>query len=259
MVEKFFFLSGLPRSGSTLLTSLLSQNPDVHSEGSTAVCQLMWDAQQSCRSKSFEALSATGKFEEVQYNLCSTIPFMYYHSTPKKYIVDKCRAWPLTDNMQLIKDYITSNPKIVILVRPVGDVVNSFLHLKKSNGEQFYCVDRLLEEWSEPLIRPYNAAVYSKNHNNGEFLFVDYDRFIATPQNEINRIYNFFGLPVFNHSFSDITNQNPEDDSFYGVQGFHEIRSEINKRDLSNLLSEEVKAKCDLLTMQLYENLDLGD
>jgi len=46
--SQFVCLSGLPRSGSTLLSAILSQNPLIHAEGNSAVCQLMWDMQMSC-------------------------------------------------------------------------------------------------------------------------------------------------------------------------------------------------------------------
>jgi hypothetical protein len=36
--EQMFFLAGLPRTGSSLLTNILSQNPDILSEGSSGLC-----------------------------------------------------------------------------------------------------------------------------------------------------------------------------------------------------------------------------
>ncbi len=41
--KNFYFISGLPRTGSTLLSSILYQNPLIHTEGNSALCQLMWD------------------------------------------------------------------------------------------------------------------------------------------------------------------------------------------------------------------------
>jgi hypothetical protein len=35
--ENMFFLAGLPRTGSSLLTNILSQNPDILSEGSSGL------------------------------------------------------------------------------------------------------------------------------------------------------------------------------------------------------------------------------
>ena len=60
-MEQFVCLSGLPRSGSTLLTAILSQNPLIHAEGNSAVCQLMWDLHQSGLTTAKEQLKANGR------------------------------------------------------------------------------------------------------------------------------------------------------------------------------------------------------
>jgi hypothetical protein len=39
--EQMFFLGGLPRTGSSLLTNILSQNPDILSEGSSGLLMTM--------------------------------------------------------------------------------------------------------------------------------------------------------------------------------------------------------------------------
>ena len=39
---KFYFDCGLPRSGSTLLTALLNQNPDIHAGTLSPVFELMY-------------------------------------------------------------------------------------------------------------------------------------------------------------------------------------------------------------------------
>jgi len=59
--KKFFFISGLPRTGSTLLSSILYQNPLIHAEGNSALCQLMWDNYISCLCNSKEQLIANNK------------------------------------------------------------------------------------------------------------------------------------------------------------------------------------------------------
>jgi hypothetical protein len=39
--EQMFFLAGLPRTGSSLLTNILSQNPDILSEGSSGLLPII--------------------------------------------------------------------------------------------------------------------------------------------------------------------------------------------------------------------------
>ena len=62
-MDKFVALSGLPRSGSTLLSSILSQNINIHAEGNSAICQLMWDAQCSVLGTANQQLIASNKID----------------------------------------------------------------------------------------------------------------------------------------------------------------------------------------------------
>lgn len=259
MVEKFFFLSGLPRSGSTLLSAILSQNPDIHAEGNSALCQMMWDAQQSCRSTAFEQLVANNRFEKMQGMLCATLPYMFYDNVDAKYVVDKCRSWTLSDNMQMVRDYITDTPKVVVLVRPIEDIVRSFMQLNIDNGRVDVNPEDMLADWSEPIIRSYNGAMHAKQNNNGEFLFVDYDKFVAEPNKQIERICLFFDLPVFAYDLSDIQNKHPENDAVYGLAGQHDVRNTISKRKIDYVLSDEIQKKCEELTNNLYSDLDIGE
>ena len=73
MSKDIFFLSGLPRTGSTLLTSILSQNSNIHTEGNSALCQLMWDMQVSC-----ETTQQISNKPGLQDKLISEIPNIFY-------------------------------------------------------------------------------------------------------------------------------------------------------------------------------------
>jgi hypothetical protein len=65
MIKKIIALSGLPRSGSTLLSSILSQNIDIHAEGNSAVCQLMWDMEVSCNTSGQEQIKANKREKTI--------------------------------------------------------------------------------------------------------------------------------------------------------------------------------------------------
>ena len=128
-----FFLSGLPRTGSTLLSSILSQNPEIYAGGNSAVCQLMWDMQVSCEVNAREQLMANYK-TNTQDDLVRAIPAIYYKDVNQTYIFDKCRSWTMPANLQMIRRYITDKPKILVLTRPIDEIVESFVKLRKANG-----------------------------------------------------------------------------------------------------------------------------
>jgi sulfotransferase len=224
----FVALSGLPRTGSTLLSSILSQNPEVHAEGNSAVCQLMWDMQQSCKGAALEQLQANGR-QADQDALVSSIPAIYYRDVKAMHIVDKCRSWTLPDNMAMMRRYITENPKVIVLTRPIDEIVESFIRLRKANGWDNPEVG-LLDPMSEPIMRSQFGVEHAQKTNTGEFLFIEYKDLINNPGEIVEEIYTFCNWEPYQHSFTNIINKYPEDDSVYGLIGMHDIRPEIGVR-----------------------------
>ena len=43
MNNNYIFLSGMLRTGSNLLSSILNQNENIYSEGISALCNILWD------------------------------------------------------------------------------------------------------------------------------------------------------------------------------------------------------------------------
>lgn len=243
----FFTMSGLPRTGSTLLSSILSQNPDIHAEGNSAVCQLMWDAYVSCEQNCKEQLQANNRVY-TKYDIISSIPELYYKGVTSKYIVDKCRSWTIPANMDLIYNYINATPKIIVLIRPIEQIIASFLNLPK-NGEDIY--KHLLEPHSEPLMRSYDGVLNAMKNNSGEFIFITYDELVDDTKSTLDKIYKFCGWEPFEHDLTNIVNKFPEDDSVYGTIGQHDVRSTIGKQEYSIMLSDETLRKCKELNKQI--------
>ena len=186
------FLSGLPRTGSTLLSAILSQNPEIHAEGNSAVCQLMWDAQQSCERS--EQLAANNR-QATQDALVASIPAIYYRDVRARHIVDKCRSWTLPDNMKMIRRYITDDPKVIVMIRPLDDIVASFVRLRKANGWTNGDAG-LLDPMSEPIMRSQFGVEYARATNSGEFHFIQYADLVADPAAVLLSLYDFMGWLV---------------------------------------------------------------
>lgn len=236
MGKDIVFLSGLPRTGSTLLTSILSQNPDIHTEGNSALCQLMWDMQVSCEQTE-QMLNKPGLSDK----LISELPNIFYENASGS-IIDKCRSWTLPANLELINKYITKTPKIIVMTRPILEIVESFVFIRKMNG----WVDPeqgLLDEGSEPIMRSLAGVNYAKQINTGQFLFVEYQDLLDKTETILDRIYDFFGWKKFKHNLKDIKNPTPEADVAIGLVGLHDIRPNISKRNIDVKLSAGLRNK----------------
>lgn len=240
-------LSGLPRTGSTLLSAILSQNPEIHAEGNSAVCQLMWDMQCSVYGTANQQLIASDRLD-TGIELIKNIPNVYYKDVTASTVIDKCRSWTLPDNMAMLNRYFEHKPKVLVLERPLIEIVRSFVALRQANNYQGDPEEGLLDTWSEPIMRSYEGVKWAKTNNNGEFLFIQYDDLLNNTKSTINKIYEFCELESFEHDFNNIVNKHPENDEVYGMLGQHDIRPTINKRDLDVKLSKEMIAKCESLS-----------
>ena len=246
-MSKFIALSGLPRSGSTLLSAILSQNPNIHAEGNSAVCQLMWDMQKSCNINAKEQLLANNRINTAQ-DLIASIPNIYYKDVKESNIIDKCRSWTLPDNMDMLYKYITKSPKVIVLERPLIQIVKSFVYLRKENNWQGNLEQGLLDDWSEPIVRSLNGVKWAKANNKGEFIFIQYDELINHPKDTIDKIYTFCKLKPFKHDFNNIINKHPENDEVYKMLGQHDVRPTISKRNIDIKLSKSIIEKCKQLS-----------
>tara|TARA_R110000751_G_scaffold43500_2_gene100323 strand:+ start:711 stop:1412 length:702 start_codon:yes stop_codon:yes gene_type:complete len=224
----FCFLSGLPRTGSTVLSAILSQNPALHAGPNSPVCQLMWDAQVSCETAAGEQLAASRRLD-FQQQYVAEIPHLFYAATSATTVVDKCRSWTMPDNMAMIRRYITPTPRVIVMTRPVDEVVDSFLAVYDANGIPI-TREQLLAEGSEPVMRSNDGARAAAESQTGEYLFVTYADFMADPASTLRRIYEFCDWEPFAHNYDQIVCTHPEDDTFYGLAGLHTVRPTVGAR-----------------------------
>jgi len=250
--DQFVCLSGLPRSGSTLLSAILCQNPKIHAEGNSALCQLMWDMEQSLLYKCNEQISANNRNNTI-HDLISNIPNIYYKDIDvnEKIVVDKCRTWTLHDNVELLKKYVDKNIKIIVLERPIVEIVNSIVKLYKKNNRIIH-IEKLLDIGTDPIMRPFEGIINSKKNNiENIFLCISYKELIETPEETIKKIYNFCNWEYFNHDFNNIIPKYIENDEVYGLNGFHDVFNKIKVNSSEIDLPENIIEKCLLIDNKL--------
>jgi len=247
---QFVCLSGLPRSGSTILSAILNQNPLIHAEGNSAVCQFLWDMHQSGTVNAVEQLKGNQREHTVK-DLISQIPKIYYKdiAPSKQIIVDKCRAWTNASNVDLLRKYIEPDIKIIVLERSVEAIMKSFMKLYQQNNWNENQIHDTLKAMLIPNMEPVMRSIIGinlakKNNINETFLFIQYNDLLANPTETIQRIYTFCGWTPYTHDFQNIVNKHPENDTFYKLKGFHTIRPTLLKEENSVVLPPDIQAKC---------------
>lgn len=191
----------------------------------------MWDMQVSCWNT-----EQIQNRPDVQDRLISSIPKIFYQGVEGN-ILDKCRSWTMPANLELIDKYITKSPKIVVMLRPIIDIVRSFVYIRQSNNwsdpEQ-----GLFDAGSDPIMRSLDGVKHSKFVDNGQFLYVWYDDLVNSPKATIDRIYDFCGWDNFEHTYDNIKNLKPERDDLLNMIGLHDIRPNLARRSIDITLSE---------------------
>jgi len=263
MNGKYFFDSGLPRSGTTLLSAILNQNPDLHTGPMSPVFGSMMALEDHLRySEEANIYQKPDSFHSMVSGLIGN----YYKDVNKPYIIDKCRAW--SGQIARIKHYITDNPKIIVTVRNPLDILSSFITLIEKNKNQISFIDRYLIQQKKELTTE-NRCDFLMGRDSGviyQSIFglmdglkeyrecihlIEYEDLINDPDNTISNIYNFLEIEYFEHDFNNIVKKYSENDNLYRLSGMHEIRTKLEKKSkpYEEVLSEEVISK--------YKNLEL--
>lgn len=248
-MKTIFFYSGLPRSGSTMLGALLSQHSELYCSALSPIVELMFYTEDYFLNKSEHF--AAYKNKDGMHEVLKNIPQSYYSKIEKQYILDKNRAWP--NNINTIKQYINSNPKIICVVRDVNSILASFINLinnTKNNKVNF--IDKYLIDHNIPLTTENRCALLMspqgivnqslwalhqayKNNNNKYLYLVEYENIIKNPEETVNNIIKYLDLPSYKFDFDNIVNNVQEDDSVYNLPGMHEVRKEIKDNKLNAL------------------------
>ena len=232
-----YFLSGLPRSGSTLLGSILNQNPDVYVSPTSPLLDLL-----CLQNEAINRVSQQYTFDvqEQAASIYDALPLAYYHSIKKPHIIDKHRAW--ARNVMPAQMHISKNPKVICTNRPVAEVVTSFIKLINKDPDNFIDAalkkkrkalttnTRAMELWESYIKDPWESLRIGLENYKDNLHFVDYTNLVNDPQNTINGIYDFLEIDRYEHSFDNISNTCGEaKDSAWGLRDLHTIRNKLEK------------------------------
>ena len=99
-MKNYAFMAGLPRSGSTLLSSILSQNPEIYSGPNSPMCGMMFNLERSIYAS--EQYAAYPK-PEVMSKTVTGLLDGYYSDIDKPFVIDKSREWPLPEHFEMLK------------------------------------------------------------------------------------------------------------------------------------------------------------
>jgi sulfotransferase len=214
------YLAGMPRSGSTLLASLLNQNPDVFVSSSSPLCNVLYHSERLWSEQ--VALEANPNPDGVNTVLRSVIP-AFYANRDESLIIDKAFTWGTPENLANLMRFAPNEPKFIVMDRNRSEVCASLERLMSENpAARLSSPDEMLRRCEAS----FNNLTKAMPHN---CVVVHYDELVSDTATVLRRIYAFFGMPDYEHQLTDIRNSSTDDDSVWGVREMHQVRPEIRK------------------------------
>ena len=232
--KQLFFLVAQPRSGNTLFASIMNQNPEIACTPNSITLEIM---------KDLFLLKDTDVFQNYPDhrsldNVLDVVYDNYYKDWPQPIIIDRGPVMT-PGNFALMQKHFKRSFKCIVLLRDTVDVLASYMKWYTENPDAF--VNKLASTDEEKLgiIMNNKGAVAKeleaiKNAYNYPNIchFVKYDDLVAQPEQEIRKVYQFMGLPYFNHKFEDLqqveVNGIKYNDTIVG-KNMHNIRSVVRK------------------------------
>lgn len=262
--KTYYFMAGLPRSGSTLLSSILNQNPRIYSGPSSPVTGLMLTLENQLAND--ELFLAYPKPRQAG-RIISSVLENYYSDIEKPVIIDKNRSW--VNRVHYIPGYFNTEAKIICPVRNISEILASFISMHRRNGfvseaGKINFLDDMLVKSNLPLTDENRCQILVgqngilgqsyfgikdalvKGYQNN-LHFVEYDDLINDPKATIEKLYDFLGEEYYEHDFSKIENIHKERDAeVYGFTDMHDVRSSIGKvsADPADVLPESILKQC---------------
>lgn len=233
-----YFLSGLPRSGSTVLAAILNQHPDLYVSPTSGLIDLMGNLANSWQNNPTNAVQ--GRDDQEICNLLLAVAEAKYEHVNKEHIIDKSRGWPDPNIMDQMEQVLGCPPKIIATVRSVPDCAASFVRIKKpEDKDTFIVTSQVMSHLRNSYMTLYNGW----KHKPENFCMIDYDELMAEPETQLDRIINFLGISDFKFDFLNIEGSvvKERDEEVWNIPGLHDVQPVLerqHKEDSKDVLGE---------------------
>ena len=248
MQNGLHFISGLPRSGSTLLAAILRQNPRFHAGMSSPVGSLFL-ALQGAMSRRNEAAVFIGDGQKRE--LLKGIFDSYYHAIhPQQIVFDTNRAW-CSKLPTLVP--LFPQAKVICCVRHVPWIMDSIERLIRENAFElsgifgfeslntvYTRVNRLAV--SDGLVGfaldALREAFWSEHADR--LILIGYEALTQKPEHTLRTLYEFLGEPWFEHDFDNVEFEAEQFDLALGTPNLHRVRRKVESIERQSVLPPEL-------------------
>jgi sulfotransferase len=248
MQNGIHFISGLPRSGSTLLSAILRQNPRFHGGMSSPVGSLFMAMQGATSRRNETAIFID---EAQKKELLRGIFAAYYHAIhPNNVVFDTNRAW-CSKLPALVR--LFPQARVICCVRHVPWIMDSIERIIRespfelsgifgfeASNTVYTRVNRLAA--SDGLvgfaIDALREAFFGEHADR--LILVGYEALSRQPRETLQQIYQFLGETWFEHDFNKVEYEAPEFDIALGTPNLHTVRRKVEWIERKSVLPPEL-------------------
>jgi sulfotransferase len=248
MQNGIHFISGLPRSGSTLLAAILRQNPRFHA-GMLSPVGSLFMAMQGATSRRNE--TAVFIDEAQRLELHRGVFTAYYHAIQRdKVVFDSNRAW-CSKLPALVRLFPAA--RVICCVRHVSWIMDSIERIIRQNPFElsgifgfeasntvYTRVSRLAA--SEGMvgfaIDALREAFFGEHADR--LILVSYEALAKQPRETLRQLYEFLGENWFEHDFDNVEYEAPEFDIALGTPNLHTVRRKVGWVERKTVLPPEL-------------------
>lgn len=234
-----YFVTGLPRSGSTLLQQLLGQNPNHYVSPTSALIEMFVNTTLTWRQ--WPAFIAEG-LEKVAPRVRGALGGMlngFYKDelAEGKIIFDKSRGW--MNYIGALEDVLGREVKMIVCIRDIRGIIASFERLYQNRGFDYamlgpnmHTVENRIRTWlavdgmvGHP-ISTLRDALQGKLSDRLILLPLNY--LASKPSEALANIHEALGLPDYDYEVDTVEQITHEDDYVWGQgENLHKIRGSI--------------------------------
>lgn len=240
-MDNLYFVSGLPRSGSTLLLNILGQNPNHYVTPTSGLIELFLAVRNTWKNPiEFKAEGLEKVKPKVESALAGLLAGYFKEEiSEEKICFDKSRGW-----LQFIEDLescLKREIKVLVTVRDVREILASFEKLYRKRGidyqypvnEQFFQC-QTIEGRCENLLSPAGILGVTINRfrdalNRGlkdKLIVLPYESFMHDPKETMKLLHEKLEIPEFDYDIKNISQITYENDIYHGMD-LHVIRPKI--------------------------------
>ena len=235
-MDNSIVFAGLPRSGITLLASILNKDKNIYVTTSSPFVEILWRNYDVWNDPSYKGDFGTHNLQQAKIPFLKGMTEAYYAQlTDKPIVIDKRRQWQSIINIEMYRDVYGFLPKIICTVRNVTEIITSYKVLYQSNKQTWNYEDLKGNAFESS----YNDLVEGYKKYPECFLLVEYNNLVDNPHSTLEKVYEFIGSEMPEQDFSTIVASEYEGN--HGIEGLHDLRKTLSKKTAipQEVLTEE--------------------